>query len=70
MSDPVFQVPTSKEEAAAVIEQMKSEIDTRLGVCTELANKFDIGFSMDIAYGMGGYYDPEEKEWCPSSMGC
>lgn len=70
MSDPIFEVPTTREEAASVIEQMKSEIDTRLEVCTEIANKFDIGFSMNIAYGMGGYYDPDEKEWCPSSSSC
>ena len=47
-----------------------------LAAAEDLALETGEGFNFSQAYGMGGYFDPEEENeytgdnWFPSSLGC
>lgn len=38
--------------------------------CEVLADKHDLSFDWDFAYGMGGYYSGTNGEWNASSESC
>jgi len=63
-----------KEASALIAEQI--EIAQRaIQKAQEISDKSGVEFSMSIAYGMGGWYNPEgdsynEPGWQPSSMSC
>lgn len=60
----------TKEEAKAKIDACLKEIYALVAECEGLANAHDLGFSLDVAYGMGGWYSGENAEWCASSESC
>lgn len=63
-------VPTTADEAQLMINDLVSQAYKCISEAEELSKKFEIGFSFDIAYGMGGYFEPEEGEWQSSSSSC
>lgn len=63
-------LPTNEAEAQEYIDKLVEEAYGKISEAEEIAQKFDIHFSFDLAYGMGGSYDPEEGEWMSSSSQC
>jgi hypothetical protein len=63
-------VELTEKEAIAALADIKSQISALVAEGEELATKYDLSFSLDIAYGMGGYYDTDDQEWCSSSQNC
>ena len=57
------------EDKKAEIDKLVREAYAAIKLAEELAKEADYGFSFDLAYGMGGYFDPSEG-WCPSSQSC
>ena len=60
-------------ESFAAEEEMarlSNAIDAAISKATAFADKYNLNFHMDTAYGMGGYYDGEDGEWHPSSQSC
>lgn len=57
---------TSKEQ----INQLLDEAYAAIASAESIADENDLGFSWELAYGMGGYYDGEEGEWHSSSSSC
>lgn len=58
----------TKEQANNLLSDKLEQARALISECEALADKYQLEFSMDIAYGMGGYY--EEGEWNPSSQSC
>ncbi len=58
----------SKEEANKKLSEMVAEVYAKLAEVQSFADEHNLGFSLDVEYGMGGYY--EEGEWHPSSQSC
>lgn len=58
----------SKQEANQKLSEMVSEVYAKLAVAQSFADEHGLNFSLDVEYGMGGYY--EEGEWHPSSQSC
>lgn len=57
----------SKKEALAKIAELTDKAYEMVKEAERIADANEVGFSFDVAYGMGGYYDGEEGEWNPSS---
>ena len=62
--------PSTSEEANAEINRLTSIAYSALNAATEIATKFDLYVNFDLAYGMGGSFDPDEGEWISSSANC
>lgn len=60
--------PELAKTNAVKISRLVTEAHDLLRQAEKLADEAGIGFSFDVEYGMGGYY--EEGEWHPSSMSC
>lgn len=60
----------TKEQAVKKIAALVKQAEEKINEATKIADSHDVGFSWELAYGMGGYYDPEEKEWVSSSNDC
>lgn len=58
----------SKEDANKKLSEMVAEVYAKLAEVQSFADEHELGFSLDVEYGMGGYY--EEGEWHPSSQSC
>ena len=64
------------KEASKKISECVSEAYAALERAEAIADEFSVGFSFSPAYGMGGYYDPEqiseysEEHWHASSHNC
>lgn len=63
-------LPSNENEAREEINKLISKAYDAINRAEELANKFNITFDFDVAYGMGGSYDPVEGEWVSSSENC
>lgn len=51
-----------KKEATAKIAELTAEAKAKVREAQDLADKYGVEFSFSIAYGMGGYYQPQYKE--------
>lgn len=58
------------KEANAQIAQFVAEAYAAIEKAKEVADKHNLWFSFEPAYGMGGDYDGAEGEWNPSSQSC
>lgn len=58
----------TEEQASAEISKLVDQAYANLRKAEEIADKFDLSFSFDVEYGMGGYY--EDGEWTSSSSNC
>lgn len=63
-------LPSNESEAREEINKLVSRAYDTINQAEALADKFGISFGLDVAYGMGGTYDPEEGEWMSSSQSC
>lgn len=63
-------IPSTSEEANEEINRLTSIAYAALNAATEIATKFDLYVNFDLAYGMGGSFDPDEGEWVSSSANC
>lgn len=59
-----------QSDAARIISEKIRQINLMLKECEKLATETGIGFEFSPVYGMGGYFDPEQQEWLPSSQSC
>lgn len=60
----------SREEAVVKLAELTSQIRSSIREAEAFAIEHKLDFSLDIAYGMGGYFDGDEGEWNPSSQSC
>jgi hypothetical protein len=66
----------SKQEASAAIAELVQQAYGFINAAEKIADEHELSFSFDIAYGMGGTYDPtyeqeySEGNWHPSSQSC
>lgn len=73
----------TKEEANAKIKELTDEAMKKVREAQKIADETNVCFSFSVAYGMGGWYDPENKRdnayyededneagWNPSSQSC
>ena len=60
----------TKEEQMKEMARLKSAIDEAINAAFVFADKYNLDFYINPAYGMGGYYDGEEGEWNASSQSC
>lgn len=58
----------TQQEANAKLAQLVADIYSKIREAQELADEHELGFSLDVEYGMGGSY--EEGAWHPSSQSC
>lgn len=58
----------TKEQANNLLSEKLSQAQALISECETLADQYELDFSVDLAYGMGGTY--EEGEWHPSSQSC
>ncbi|ADG59978.1 hypothetical protein Acj9p078 [Acinetobacter phage Acj9] len=59
-------IHNANNEIQAALTQARELISN----AESLANRHDLTFDFDIAYGMGGEYDGKKGEWYPSSQSC
>lgn len=68
-----------KEKALKEISEKMKQVYALISECENLADQTGVDFSMDVAYGMGGYYVGKNSEdwdesdtgrWNPSSQSC
>lgn len=50
-----------EKQALQRIEALKKEAMGKLNEAEKIADENGIGFSWDLAYGMGGWYNPKTK---------
>lgn len=68
-AQPVPETPKmSKQEANQKLSELVAEVYSKLAEAQNFADENELSFSLDVEYGMGGYY--EEGEWHPSSQSC
>lgn len=61
----------TEQEAAAKISDLLAEAQTLVYEAEWLADKYNIGFRMNLGeYGMGGFYDGDSGSWKSSSQNC
>lgn len=60
-------IPTNREEAEQEIRRLRGIVESALESIAEIATKFDIYTSLNIA---GVYFDPDDQEWTTSSANC
>lgn len=53
-----------------LMAEAKAKLINAFSEAEAVADKYELSFSIDPAYGMGGTYDGEDGEWCPSSQSC
>lgn len=63
------------ENASALIAEQIKIAHTAIQKAQEISDESGVEFSLSVAYGMGGWYNPEaddynEAGWQPSSMSC
>ena len=66
------------KEANKVIAKKLMEAEALIRECEKIADEHKLGFSWDLAYGMGGWYsgNPEARDaysdsgWSSSSSSC
>ncbi len=58
------------QEAIAKIKELKMAALILIEEAEALAKAHKLDFTIDLAYGMGGWYDGIEGEWNPSSQSC
>jgi translation initiation factor 2 alpha subunit (eIF-2alpha) len=58
----------SKEKANALLSDNLQKAMDLIRQCENIADIHELNFSMDIEYGMGGWYD--EGQWHASSQSC
>lgn len=58
----------TKEEASKAISSLISEAQAKITEAELLSDEHELGFSWDLSYGMGGWY--ESGEWQASSQSC
>ena len=65
---------TNKGESMSKLEEAIQAIYDAVKKAEEISLETGESFSLDIAYGMGGYFDPgdeyDESHWFPSSHSC
>ncbi len=59
----------SVEVAYKVINSKLDEAKRLIKECEQIATEYDVSFGWDVAYGMGGTYDPTDG-WISSSQNC
>jgi hypothetical protein len=59
-----------KQNAKQEIDRLVKEAYAAINLAEEIAKEHNVSFGFDLAYGMGGVYEPEEGGWCPSSQSC
>ncbi len=52
----------TRQEATAKLGQLVKDIYALVHQAEQLSDESGVGFSLDIAYGMGGWYTPKKKE--------
>ena len=61
----------TQQEANELIATKMNQVSALIRECEAIAYENDVSFSMDVAYGMGGWYNPTPKEgseeWTESS---
>lgn len=70
----------NQQEANALIAERLELAQALISECESIADKAKVGFSWDLAYGMGGWYEPKNGEvnrygdeiggWQSSSSSC
>lgn len=70
----------TQQEAAKAISDLIKQAQELVNQAESIADENDVSFSVNFGgYGMGGYYDPNDKEdqwgndnggWHASSQGC
>jgi hypothetical protein len=65
----------NKQEASVLISEKVAAAEALISECEVLAREYGVGFSMSVAYGMGGTFYPtdsvwQQAGWNSSSMGC
>lgn len=63
-----------KNASALIAEQLQIAHDA-IDEAKKISDESGVDFSFDLAYGMGGWYQPKADEyteagWQPSSMSC
>lgn len=63
------------KNASALIAEQINIANAAIREAQKISDASGVEFSMEIAYGMGGWYDPKggdynEAGWQPSSMSC
>jgi hypothetical protein len=51
-----------KQEANKIIAEKIAQAEALIKECEVIADKTGVGFSWDLAYGMGGWYNPDTSE--------
>ncbi len=51
-----------RKEATAKLGQLVQQIYALVHEAEAISDESGVGFSLDIAYGMGGWYTPKRKE--------
>lgn len=59
----------NQQEANKLIAEKVSQAYALIRECEHIADEACIDFSFDLAYGMGGYYQPDHEDWESSSKG-
>ena len=59
-----------KQLGQALLHAKVQEFNSALAQAEAIADEYGLEFSIDPAYGMGGYYEGTESEWYPSSQSC
>lgn len=49
----------TQQEASALIAEKVRAAEQLIRECESIADKSGVGFSLSIAYGMGGWYNPD-----------
>ena len=60
----------TKQEAIEQISKLVNEAFEAISQAEGIACEHNVGFSFDLTYGMGGYFDGETGDWNPSSLSC
>ena len=58
----------TQQEAAQKLSALVQEVYEKLQEAQNVADEHGLNFSLDVEYGMGGYY--EDGEWHASSQSC
>lgn len=61
--------PEEIRQARENITELVEQAYEKIGEAEKLASKYNVGFSFNVEYGMGGYYDPTDG-WQASSNSC
>ena len=62
--------PTDAKEANEAVSNLVSEAYKLIQQAEGIADAWELSFSFNLAYGMGGYYSGADEEWNSSSANC